>query len=70
VQAGNDDASSEYKSFKSSAPRKGLHHHPSMKEFRRLIKHTTLLTPEQIKQPETKQPWPGLLRLSFVKAVS
>jgi len=44
----------QYKSFKNIATRKGPHHHVSKKQFCRLIKHATLLTPEQIKLPEAK----------------
>ncbi len=44
----------QYKTFKNLATRKGPHHHVSKKEFCRLIKHATLLTPDQIRQARTQ----------------
>jgi hypothetical protein len=38
----------KYKTFKNLATRAGSHHHVSKKEFCRLIKHATLLSPEEI----------------------
>jgi hypothetical protein len=40
----------EYKAFKVLASREGTHHHVSKKDFCRLIKHATLLTPEEIQK--------------------
>src|SRR5581483_6804722 len=44
----------QYKSFKNLATRKGPHHHVSKKEFCRLIKHATLLSPEEIQKARTQ----------------
>jgi hypothetical protein len=44
----------EYKSFKNIATRTGMHHHVSKKEFCRLIKHATLLSPEEIAKARTQ----------------
>ncbi|MDB6016122.1 MAG: hypothetical protein JWR19_611 [Pedosphaera sp.] len=40
----------EYKAFKNLATRRGTHHHVSKKEFCRLLKHATLLSPEEIQK--------------------
>ncbi|MHB8522224.1 MAG: hypothetical protein ACYDH9_15900 [Limisphaerales bacterium] len=40
----------EYKTSKSTATRAGTRHHVSKKDFCRLLKTATLLTPEEIKQ--------------------
>ena len=44
----------KYKSFKNLATRKGPHHHVSKKEFCRLLKHATLLSPEEIEKARTQ----------------
>jgi hypothetical protein len=44
----------QYKTFKNLGNRKGPHHHVSKKEFCRLIKHATLLSPEEIQQARTQ----------------
>jgi hypothetical protein len=43
----------EYKRFKNIATRKGTHHHVSKKQFCRLIKHATLLSPDQTVRAKT-----------------
>jgi hypothetical protein len=45
----------QYKSFKNIASRKGARHHVSKKQFCRLIKHATLLTPDQGVRSEAKE---------------
>ena len=44
----------KYKAFKNLATRKGPHHHVSKKEFCRLLKHATLLTPEEIQKAKVQ----------------
>ena len=43
----------EYKATSNTATRTGTHHHVSKKEFCRLLKTATLLTPAEIKQAWT-----------------
>jgi hypothetical protein len=43
----------EYKATKNTATRTGIRHHTSKKDFCRLLKTATLLTPEEIKQAWT-----------------
>jgi hypothetical protein len=44
----------QYKAYKNLATRAGTHHHVSKKEFCRLLKHATLLTPEDVQKARTQ----------------
>ncbi len=46
----------KYKTYKNLATREGTRHHVSKKEFCRLLKHATLLTPEEIQQSTVQKP--------------
>jgi hypothetical protein len=44
----------KYKTFKNLATRAGMHHHASKKEFCRLLKHATLLSPEEVQKAKAQ----------------